>query len=185
MTNKDKFKCSKNKIYCECPHVFQLPFDKKKWLEIILIGNNRTIAHPIHQHGGWYWVVGGGQYDDDFNITREFIIQQGKEGKLNYTNSDRSVPKDVIQVPRNGYVIIRTKLDNPGIWIFHCHIDFHLSLGMALVLQIGEQGDWNTGPLKHQLDVPCDENPPSPLGGLFFFLLEERFPLIGNKGKVY
>ena len=40
--------------------------------------------------------------------------------------------KDVIVVPNRGYVIVRTFLDNPGTWIMHCHIDFHLSLGMAL-----------------------------------------------------
>ena len=46
------------------------------------------------------------------------------------------LPKDVIQVPNQGYVILRTHLDNPGTFIFHCHIDFHLSIGMGLGINI-------------------------------------------------
>ncbi|TKA43220.1 hypothetical protein B0A55_13562, partial [Friedmanniomyces simplex] len=28
---------------------------------------------------------------------------------------------------------------NPGAWLFHCHIQWHLASGMALVLVEGEQ----------------------------------------------
>ena len=71
------------------------------------------------------------------------------------SDSDEVVLKDVVQVPRNGYVIIRTKLDNPGAWLLRSHLDSNLSEGMALVVQIGEKGDWTYGPLAGQLDVPC------------------------------
>ena len=68
-----------------------------------------------------------------------------------------------LQVPRNGYVIIRTKLDNPGHWLVHCHIDVHVKQGMSLVVKIGETGDWNTGP--ESLDVECSEQKPRSLEG--------------------
>merc|ERR1711874_715936 len=59
------------------------------------------------------------------------------------------------------------KLDNPGTWIFHCHIDYHLSVGMALVLQIGNKDDWTgkLGPVEDQIDKNCTDKPPYPLGG--------------------
>ena len=79
------------------------------------------------------------------------------------------ISKDIIQVPNKGYVVVRIHLDNPGTFMFHCHIDSHLSHGMALgknlkllpflglglkilfcsydllfsVMQIGEFSDWN------------------------------------------
>ena len=114
-------------------------------------------------------MVGGGKYNQ--TITREFIQQEKADNKLNYTHASNSLSKDVIQVPAGGYVILRTKLDNPGNFIFHCHIDFHLSIGMGLVLQFGEFGDWNTGPrdMNHQgLNQPCKETPPSPIAGKKF-----------------
>lgn len=46
--------------------------------------------------------------------------------------------KDTVTVPDGGYTIIRFYADNPGFWIFHCHIDFHIEVGMALVIQVGD-----------------------------------------------
>ena len=75
-------------------------------------------------------MVGGDVFDHP--ITRTFVKDLHAKEKLAYTDSDWSLPKDVIQVPRNGYVIIRTKLDNPGAWIFHCHVDYHLRKGSSI-----------------------------------------------------
>jgi iron transport multicopper oxidase len=33
-----------------------------------------------------------------------------------------------------GYIVLRFKADNPGVWFFHCHIDFHVVGGMNAVL---------------------------------------------------
>ena len=96
------------------------------------------------------------------------IKKEQNESKLYYSDSSFSLLKDVIQVPDGGYVILRTRLDNPGTFIFHCHIDFHLSIGMGMVLQIGEFEDWNTntGPLaknNQHINKICEEEPPSPI----------------------
>ena len=34
----------------------------------------------------------------------------------------------------NDNVTIRFRTDNPGPWFLHCHIDFHLNAGFAVVL---------------------------------------------------
>ncbi|KZT36926.1 Cupredoxin [Sistotremastrum suecicum HHB10207 ss-3] len=68
--------------------------------------------HPIHLHG------------------HEFaVIQAAGQSKPNYINPPR---RDTVAVYNND-VIIRFNTLNPGPWIFHCHIDWHLSQGMALV----------------------------------------------------
>ena len=137
-----------------CSHVLKQPTGEQ-WFEIILININRNggVAHPIHQHGGWYNVIGQGQFSDtQLNITREKVISMDQgcpHGNQclprNFTNP---VFKDVVLVPTNGYVIIRTPLDNPGNWIFHCHINYHVDHGMAMVLQFGEPEGWAMGPDK-------------------------------------
>ena len=138
-----------------CSHVLQQPTLPHQWFEIILINTNRNggVAHPIHQHGGWYNVIGQGQFSDtQLNITREKVISMDQgcpHGNQclprNFTNP---VFKDVVMVPTNGYVIIRTPVDNPGNWIFHCHINYHVEHGMAMVLQFGEPEGWAMGPDK-------------------------------------
>ena len=137
-----------------CNHVTEYPFVSSLvtwWVETILINTNLAqyaASHPIHQHGGWYWVVGEGQFpprkegsEEYPTVNRTYIEEQYKSGLLQVNDANHAwygdlddwhrLPKDVIQVPNNGYVIIRTPLDNPGTWIFHCHIDFHLSIGMG------------------------------------------------------
>ena len=44
---------------------------------------------------------------------------------------DGSVVKDTVILPGHGYVIIRFVADNPGWWLFHCHIIFHISVSLS------------------------------------------------------
>lgn len=46
--------------------------------------------------------------------------------------------KDTILVPNPGFVRLKFHADNPGFWIGHCHFDFHLAIGMAVIFQVGE-----------------------------------------------
>jgi len=172
------------KNYVACNHVIKFPYVEDGWYEIVLINNNQGgAAHPIHQHGGWFWIVGEGQFPFDQTINKTFIEQKFKIGELQknttfttYYNGTNSLPKDVIQVPNNGYVIIRARTNNPGTWIFHCHIDFHLAIGMGLVIQVGEPKDWNVGPL--ELNKNCKQKPHCPTGGdanvAWFLFMSEK-----------
>ncbi|WVO16800.1 hypothetical protein L204_104486 [Cryptococcus depauperatus] len=42
--------------------------------------------------------------------------------------------RDTVVIPGGGSVTLRWRADNPGAWMFHCHIDWHLSSGLAAVL---------------------------------------------------
>lgn len=35
-----------------------------------------------------------------------------------------------------------------GLWFFHCHFMYHLATGMAVVMQVGNDGDWPPVPPK-------------------------------------
>ncbi|KIJ55076.1 multicopper oxidase [Sphaerobolus stellatus SS14] len=52
--------------------------------------------------------------------------------------------RDVIGVGGGG-VRIRFRADNPGPWFLHCHIDWHLEAGLAVVFAEAPQ-DQRTGP---------------------------------------
>jgi len=44
--------------------------------------------------------------------------------------------KDSISIPRRGWAVIRIRPQNPGFWLFHCHMEQHIPLGMMTVLNV-------------------------------------------------
>ncbi|KAF5364359.1 hypothetical protein D9756_001110 [Leucocoprinus leucothites] len=70
--------------------------------------------HPLHLHGHTFWVVKSADKEYDFKapIIRDTVNGGATAGDI---------------------VSIRFNTDNPGPWIFHCHIDFHLKEGFAFV----------------------------------------------------
>merc|ERR1740137_243486 len=164
----DTDRCSNpnNKNASECQNVIQLPWvgNRSTWAEIVLINNDEyAAAHPIHQHGGWYWVVGMGVFNEGQQVNLAFIENQdGPEQNQLPRNFTMPPAKDVLQIPPHGYAILRIPLDNAGTWIFHCHINFHVQIGMATVQQIGTFKDWTIAPLK--ANTTCSTPPPLPGG---------------------
>ncbi|KAM4123402.1 hypothetical protein ACB094_01G157000 [Castanea mollissima] len=43
------------------------------------------------------------------------------------------VEVNTFSVPKNGWLAIRFVANNPGVWFWHCHLDRHMTLGMAVV----------------------------------------------------
>jgi L-ascorbate oxidase len=74
------------------------------------------------------------------SISLETIKEMDQMGLLK-RNFDRPPIKDTVTIPAGGYTIIRFIADNPGIWFFHCHLDFHSEVGMALLLKVGKDED--------------------------------------------
>ena len=52
----------------------------------------------------------------------------------------RPLRKDTVMVPRRGFVVVRFRAGNKGIWMFHCHVLVHQASGMAMGLHIGSEG---------------------------------------------
>lgn len=61
-----------------------------------------------------------------------------KMGKLK-RNFDAPPLKDTVIIPPGGYTILRFYANNPGIWMFHCHIEFHMQAGMTLLFRVGTE----------------------------------------------
>ena len=45
------------------------------------------------------------------------------------------VQKDTVNLPSFGYIVIRFKADNPGYWLFHCHVEPHAEAGMIVMFR--------------------------------------------------
>ncbi|KAF5326107.1 hypothetical protein D9611_000581 [Ephemerocybe angulata] len=92
--------------------VYVLP--RNKVVEISMPGGSVGGPHPIHLHGHAFSVV-----------------RSAGSSAYNYANPVR---RDVVSLGGAGdNVTIRFRTDNAGPWIMHCHIDWHLVLGLSVV----------------------------------------------------
>ncbi|KAF2196616.1 hypothetical protein GQ43DRAFT_382858 [Delitschia confertaspora ATCC 74209] len=77
------------------------------------------IAHPIHLHGHDAYLLGSG--------TGTFSAANIPQ--LKFTNPVR---RDVAMLPASGWLVLAYPSDNPGAWLMHCHIAFHVSMGLSV-----------------------------------------------------
>nr|QMP96875.1 laccase A precursor [Cerrena sp.] len=98
--------------------VIELPLNKD--IEITLAANRKAVGgpHPFHLHGHNF-----------------FVVRSAGQTEPNYVDP---IIRDVVNIgapPDN--VTIRFRTDNPGPWFLHCHIDWHLEIGFAVVFAEG------------------------------------------------
>lgn len=128
--------------YCECSHVLSVRLNSV--VEIIIVDEGVTFDanHPFHLHGHSFRVVGMRRLANDTTIDE--VKEFDRQGLLK-RNLKRPPIKDTVTVPDGGYTVIRFKADNPGYWLFHCHIEFHVEIGMGFVFKVGEH--WQMPPI--------------------------------------
>ncbi|XP_058115230.1 laccase-17-like [Magnolia sinica] len=97
-----------------------LPFNAS--VEVVLQGISilGTENHPFHLHGFNFFVVGQGfgNYDPSKDPS-SFNLVDPLEG-------------NTFGVPPAGWVAIRFRADNPGVWLMHCHLEAHTSWGLKM-----------------------------------------------------
>ncbi len=50
----------------------------------------------------------------------------------NIINSSNPQRRDVQILPAGGYMVWQVNADHPGVWPFHCHIAWHVSIGVLI-----------------------------------------------------
>uniref|UniRef100_A0A2C9M2U2 Plastocyanin-like domain-containing protein n=1 Tax=Biomphalaria glabrata TaxID=6526 RepID=A0A2C9M2U2_BIOGL len=127
------------------------------------MGRGKGYAHPVHLHGHYFHIlkIGYPQYDDSTgkiiqdNLDIQCDGDQDREKRFcnsaswaNRSWGGNNIPglqltsptiKDTIIVQTGGYVVVRFKTDNPGLWILHCHIELHSADGMALLFNVAKE----------------------------------------------
>ncbi|XP_058465687.1 uncharacterized protein LOC131439093 [Malaya genurostris] len=127
---------------CMCTHTIDIPLNAI--VEVVLVDEVQqdNLSHPFHLHGHYFSVIGMGRSPDTTvkKINLRHALDLDRRGLL---NRQFNLPplKDTIAVPNNGYVVLRFRANNPGYWLFHCHFQFHIVIGMNLVIHIGTQAD--------------------------------------------
>ncbi|KAI0146303.1 laccase-like protein [Xylariaceae sp. FL1272] len=87
-----------------------------------IMENLQNVPHPVHLHGHDFLVLGASA-DEAGTFT------EADRDSLNVNNPTR---RDVTMLPALGWLVLAFKADNPGAWLFHCHIAWHVSGGLAL-----------------------------------------------------
>ncbi|KAG9432777.1 laccase-1 [Apis mellifera carnica] len=124
--------------YCACTHVLRVNLDSV--VEIILVdeGFAYDANHPFHLHGYQFRVIAMERIGE--NVTVDKVKALDKKGAIR-RNLDHAPLKDTVTVPDGGYTVVRFHANNPGYWLFHCHIEFHAEVGMSLIFKVGEHKD--------------------------------------------
>jgi hypothetical protein len=99
---------------------------KNEWVYFV-IQNQFFVAHPMHIHGHDVSILGQG-------TAQAFGADQ--ISTLNFANPMR---RDTVMLQGGagpgqptGWTVIGFETDNPGAWLMHCHIAWHLDGGLAL-----------------------------------------------------
>lgn len=117
-----------------------------------IIQNLSPIPHPMHLHGHDFLVLGrSAPLNVPLSLTQLLaLLAAGQLGGLTdlfdlsdvaSLNFDNPTRRDVTMLPALGYLVVAFKADNPGNWLFHCHIAWHVSGGLSVdfVERRGEQ----------------------------------------------
>ena len=91
----------------------------------------------MHLHGHDFYELGNGT--GVFDKTADTPT-------LNFNNPTR---RDVAFLPAGGWLVLAWPTDNPGAWLFHCHIAWHVAEGLGVQFLEGKSSipvpgpDWN------------------------------------------
>ncbi|KAI5964077.1 uncharacterized protein KGF55_002019 [Candida pseudojiufengensis] len=119
----------------------------------IILNNNDPGKHAFHLHGHNFQLISRSEGTDDEDDP--IVFDPNNEKMINYPKYP--LVRDTVEVKSNGYFVLRFKANNPGVWFFHCHVDWHLEQGLALVLIESPNEIQNTEISKNHKQI-CENN---------------------------
>ncbi|KIH89512.1 ferrooxidoreductase Fet3 [Sporothrix brasiliensis 5110] len=88
----------------------------------VVVNNLDTAIHPFHMHG------------HQFQVLDRPASNAGVWGGHNRTFPASPMRRDTISVNPNSYAVLRIQITNPGVFLFHCHIEWHVEMGLTATL---------------------------------------------------
>ncbi|KAI1424088.1 Cupredoxin [Xylaria sp. FL1777] len=87
----------------------------------IVINNHDAAIHPFHLHGHQFQII---------------ERPKSNAGRWKSTNLIPDAPsrRDTVAVFANSYVVLRIEANNPGVFLLHCHIEWHVEMGLSATL---------------------------------------------------
>ncbi|KAL9111614.1 MAG: hypothetical protein Q9227_003887 [Pyrenula ochraceoflavens] len=123
----------------------------------IILNNHDAGKHPFHLHGHNFQAIA--RSDDE----------AGDFDPANATFPRIPMRRDTFMVRPDGYIVLRFRSDNPGVWLFHCHIEWHVDSGLIATmieapLELQTQKQRSPVPKDHYTAC-ADSSPPIPTQG--------------------
>ncbi|KAJ5362052.1 Multicopper oxidase type 2 [Penicillium brevicompactum] len=117
-------------IYGDYTHSIVL--EKNEVVEVIL-SNQDTGTHPFHLHGHNFQLVDRyPRYGANFYDYSDGTVFATFDADNHTAFPTYPARRDTFVAPPGGYFVIRFIANNPGVWLFHCHIDWHMMQGLAM-----------------------------------------------------
>ncbi len=87
----------------------------------IVINNHDSAIHPFHLHGHQFQII---------------ERPKSNAGRWKGTKLIPATPsrRDTVAVFANSHVVIRILANNPGVFLLHCHIEWHVEMGLSATL---------------------------------------------------
>ncbi|GAA5912089.1 uncharacterized protein JCM6883_007107 [Sporobolomyces salmoneus] len=136
------------------PQTAPIVLEKNEVIDLLVINFDGN-GHPFHLHG------------HKFQITRFAVDVTSDDPALNppYTyDNPNPMTRDTVVVPPGGAVNIAFRADNPGAWLFHCHIQWHMEAGLAVVFMEDPLGAQQTLTLPQRIVDQCNMQGINPYG---------------------
>ncbi|CAN8103463.1 unnamed protein product [Discula destructiva] len=113
---------SNSAVYGVWTHPFVL---EKGEIVQIVVDNADTGKHPFHLHGHAFQAVWRSEEEAglfaDSNVTEADFPQM-------------PMRRDTFVLHPEGNIVLRFRADNPGIWLFHCHLEWHIVSGLTATM---------------------------------------------------
>ncbi|KAJ2469644.1 ferroxidase fet3 [Coemansia sp. RSA 2337] len=90
----------------------------------LVIHNSEDVPHPLHLHGHAFQIT-------EYGPTKQFLPSNATAFPV-VKNSGVPAKRDTVLIVPAQYVKLRFRANNPGVWMFHCHMDIHFAMGLAL-----------------------------------------------------
>ncbi|GAP82641.1 putative multicopper type 1 [Rosellinia necatrix] len=99
----------------------------------LILQNMDENSHPFHLHGAKMWVLGQGHgYFPGYEALGLLPDGKGLRDPSNKTVMRNPLKRDTITAEGFGWALLRFVADNPGVWLFHCHVIWHSEAGMGM-----------------------------------------------------
>lgn len=141
-----------------------LTVENGTYMEVV-INNLSPTDHVLHMHGGLFSVVNVAKYSETWcknwecflypiALARKTFCPRAQEGDpaMGYSlfwgcpydestdrqtqNLETPLLKDTITLQMRSWAVIRIRATNPGVWLFHCHMEQHIPGGQMMAFNI-------------------------------------------------
>lgn len=89
----------------------------------IVINNHHNNLHPWHLHG------------HQFQVLQRTGVDGGYFTGAYFPNISKTpIRRDTIMVENHGHAVLRYRANNPGVWLLHCHVEWHVEAGLVATI---------------------------------------------------